>query len=103
MNLSASAKKIPILSAAAVGVIVTLLAATGDGLEMPLTKLFAADAGVFMSLAFLFLGGMTGMLATLLFGGRSKAVFTRNVICEKKISGNCLLQSGLPSSQTFSS
>ena len=75
MNLSASAKKIPILSAAAVGVIVTLLAATGDGLEMPLTKLFAADAGVFMSLAFLFLGGMTGMLATLLFGGRSKAVF----------------------------
>lgn len=75
MNLSASAKKIPILSAVAIGVIVTLLAATGDGLEMPLTKLFAVDAGVFMSLAFLFLGGMTGMLATLLFGGRSKAVF----------------------------
>ena len=84
MNPLASAKHRLILSTAVLGIIATLLAAAGDGLEMPLTKLFAADAEIFMSISFLSLGGVAGMLLTLLFGRKSKVVFNPNRHLQKK-------------------
>ena len=84
MNSSASAKYLPFLSTAALGIIASILAAAGDALELPLAKQFSMDSGIFMSLAFLFFGGMAGMLLTLLLGRKSKAVFDPKRHLQKK-------------------
>ncbi|MCQ2376730.1 MAG: DMT family transporter, partial [Methanocorpusculum sp.] len=90
MNTTPSAKHRLLFSTVTLGVIVSILAAAGDALELPLTKLFFLDSGVFMSLAFLFFGGVAGMLLTLLFGRKSKAVFDPARHLQKKDTGKLL-------------
>ena len=75
MNLPASAKHSLALSTAAIGVIAAILASLAEALYTPLTKLISADAGLMMSVAFIFFGSAFGMSIVLLFGRKSKAIF----------------------------
>ena len=84
MTHTPSAKHPLLFSTVTLGVIASILAAVADGLEMPFFKLFSPDSGIFMSLAFLFFGGAAGMLVTLLFGRKSKAVFDPDRHLQKK-------------------
>ena len=96
MNLPASAKHSLALSTAAIGVIAAILSSLTEALYTPLTKLISADAGVMMSVAFLFLGSASGTLIILLFGRKSKAVFDPKRHLRKKMQGYSLESFCLP-------
>ncbi|HJJ60335.1 MAG TPA: EamA family transporter, partial [Methanocorpusculum sp.] len=53
----------------------------------PFTKLISADAGLMMSVAFIFFGSAFGMSIVLLFGRKSKAIFDPKRHLRKKDAG----------------
>ena len=87
MNFPAAGKHNSILSFTAIGVIAAILASVAEALYTPLTKLISADAGLMMSVSFIFFGSAFGMLIVLLFGRKSKAVFDPKRHLRKKDTG----------------
>ncbi|HJJ33402.1 MAG TPA: DMT family transporter [Methanocorpusculum sp.] len=87
MNFPAAGKHNSILSFTAIGVIAAILASVAEALYTPLTKLISADAGLMMSVSFIFFGSAFGMLIVLLFGRKSKAVFDPKRHLRKKDAG----------------
>ena len=90
MNLPASAKHSLALSTAAIGVIAAILASLAEALYAPLTKLISADAGLMMSLAFIFLGAGAGMLLVLLLGRKSIVIYDPKRRLQKKDIGKLI-------------
>ena len=87
MTAVASAKHSMVPSLATIGIITAILASIAEALYTPLTKLISADAGLMMSVSFLFFGSAFGMLIVLLFGRKSKVIYDPNRHLRKKDTG----------------
>ena len=90
MTCSAAAKHNPLISVTTIGVIAAFLAATAEALYAPLVKLTGADAGIMMSVAFLFFGAGCGSLIILFFGRKSKSLFDPERHLRKKDTGKLI-------------